>query len=88
VEALEKRGLRSGRTASRAVGYAQVLAAFDGTTTADRARELTAQATRRLVRRQESWFRRDHRISWLDAAGPDLVGRSMAALAAPGGHER
>jgi tRNA dimethylallyltransferase len=85
VRALADRGLREGRTASRAVGYAQVLAALDGETTMDQARERTAQATRRLIRRQESWFRRDARILWLDAGANDLVDRALAALSASGG---
>ncbi len=37
----------------------------------------TAQATRRLIRRQESWFRRDDRISWLAADAPDLVDQAL-----------
>ncbi len=69
VRGLVDVGLRQGRTASRAVGYAQVLAALDGRTTMSEAMAATAQATRRLVRRQESWFRRDPRIHWLDATG-------------------
>jgi tRNA dimethylallyltransferase len=28
------------------------------------------KATRRFARRQESWFRRDPRVRWLDAAQP------------------
>jgi tRNA dimethylallyltransferase len=76
VRALLHKGLRDGVTASRALGYAQVLAALDaGRETgeaADRlrdAREQTYTATRRYVRRQRSWFRRDHRVHWLDV-GP------------------
>jgi tRNA dimethylallyltransferase len=84
VEALAGRGLRTGRTASRAVGYAQVLAALDGRLTLAQARERTAQATRRLIRRQESWFGRDQRITWLPADAPDLAGRAERALQAAG----
>jgi len=80
VQRLEQDGLRSGRTASRAVGYAQVLAALDGRTTLDEARAQTAQATRRLVRRQESWFKRDPRIVWLSADTPDLVDRAIEVV--------
>jgi len=66
-------GLREGRTASRAVGYAQALAVIDGTTTLEDAVADTALRTRRLVRRQESWFGADPRVSWFDpfAHGPD-----------------
>lgn len=66
-------GLREGRTASRALGYQQVLAALDGDGDLDEARAATVRATRRFVRRQRSWFRRDDRITWLDAARPDLI---------------
>ena len=75
---LVERGLRSGRTASRALGYQQVLAYLDGTLPAeDAARTETVRATRRFVRRQRSWFRRDPRIRWLDAASGDLVAPAL-----------
>ncbi|GAB88316.1 tRNA (adenosine(37)-N6)-dimethylallyltransferase MiaA [Gordonia rhizosphera] len=80
VRALCEVGLREGRTASRAIGYAQVLAALDGEYDMDTAEELTFIGTRRYVRRQRSWFRRDHRIVWLDAADPDLTGSTMRAI--------
>jgi tRNA dimethylallyltransferase len=66
VRALESEGLRRGRTASRAVGYAQALAHLDGTVGEEEARAATVTATRRLARRQESWFRPDPRITWFD----------------------
>ncbi|BBY00109.1 tRNA dimethylallyltransferase [Mycobacterium seoulense] len=70
VSALLDKGLRDGVTASRALGYAQVIEALDAGGGADRlrdAREQTYVGTRRYVRRQRSWFRRDHRVRWLDA---------------------
>ena len=79
VRALAAVGLREGRTASRALGYQQALRALDGEWTADQARAETARATRRFARRQESWFRRDPRITWL-ASGPDLTTRALALL--------
>jgi tRNA dimethylallyltransferase len=68
VTTLLGRGLRDGVTASRALGYAQVIADLDAGGTGDAAREPTFVGTRRYVRRQRSWFRRDHRIHWLDAS--------------------
>ena len=66
TRALVDLGLREGRTASRAVGYAQALAVLDGTmSTADAVAD-TALRTRRLVRRQESWFGADTRVTWFD----------------------
>nr|WP_245848861.1 tRNA (adenosine(37)-N6)-dimethylallyltransferase MiaA [Lentzea kentuckyensis] len=73
VRALVRLGLRDGKTASRALGYQQVLSAMDGACTIDFAAEETKRATRRFVRRQRSWFRRDQRITWLDGARPDLL---------------
>jgi len=71
VVTLLDKGLRDGVTASRALGYAQVIAALDDPEpdALTRARAQTYVATRRYVRRQRSWFRRDHRICWLDGVG-------------------
>ena len=82
VRALLDQGLRKGVTASRALGYAQVLAALDAGGQADGlrdAQEQTFVGTRRYVRRQRSWFRRDHRVHWLDAANDRLVEGALAA---------
>jgi tRNA dimethylallyltransferase len=68
VRALEARGLRAGRTASRALGYAQMLRFTAGEWTLEQARDETVRATKRFARRQESWFRRDPRITWLEPA--------------------
>jgi tRNA dimethylallyltransferase len=81
VRRLEKLGLRDGRTAGRALGYQQVLAHLDGQCTEEQARQGTIRATRRFVRRQRSWFRRDPRIVWLDGSRPDLVGAALGAVA-------
>jgi len=81
VAALAEDGLREGPTASRALGYAQVLQQFDGALTPDEARERTVTTTRRFVRRQRSWFRRDAATTWFDAARPDLVDAVAAHVA-------
>ena len=81
VRRLEATGLRRGRTASRALGYAQVLRHLAGEWTEEEAREQTIRATRRFARRQDSWFRKDPRIVWLPYEAPDLVER-VSALAA------
>lgn len=83
VEGLAGTGLRVGVTARRALGYAQVLRHLDGELTSEQARQITTQATRRFVRRQRSWFRRESRIDWLPAAGPGLVDRVVQAVLAP-----
>ncbi len=79
VIALLGRGLRDGVTASRALGYAQVIADLDTGGNGDGAREPTIIGTRRYVRRQRSWFRRDHRIHWLDASGSDNADATLQA---------
>jgi tRNA dimethylallyltransferase len=80
VRVLEAVGLRDGLTASRALGYQQVLAHLDGSHDLDTAAAETARATRRFVRRQRSWFRRDQRITWFDGARPDLADAVGAIL--------
>jgi tRNA dimethylallyltransferase len=86
VAKLERAGLREGRTASRALGYAQVLRFLDGEWPLEVARAETTLATRRFARRQESWFRRDPRVTWLAAGtadSPDLLARALAACQGP-----
>jgi tRNA dimethylallyltransferase len=85
VRGLAEAGLRDGRTASRALGYAQVLRFLAGEWSQEQAAAQTVQATQRFARRQESWFRRDPRITWLDGAdaaadGADLAGRALATI--------
>ena len=80
VRGLAARGI--GRTASRAVGYAEVLAALRGELTEDAARAQVVAGTRRLARKQMGWFGRDPRVHWLDARDPDLVGRALDLVAA------
>lgn len=80
VRQLDEVGLRTGRTASRALGYQQVLSALDGGADLDAAIAETAKATRRFVRRQRSWFRRDERIRWFDADRSDLVDEISSTL--------
>jgi tRNA dimethylallyltransferase len=80
VRALERAGLREGRTASRALGYAQVLRFLAGDCTEEEARLDTVRATRRFARRQGSWFRRDPRIGWLTYDDPDLTQRALAMM--------
>ncbi|WP_438941363.1 tRNA (adenosine(37)-N6)-dimethylallyltransferase MiaA [Micromonospora craterilacus] len=74
------RGLPDGRTASRALGYQQVLRFLAGELTETEAYDETIRATRRFVRRQRSWFRRDPRVHWLDSADPGLVEAALRIL--------
>ncbi|MEU3656621.1 tRNA (adenosine(37)-N6)-dimethylallyltransferase MiaA [Streptomyces sp. NPDC032161] len=81
VRDLEARGLRDGLTASRALGYQQVLAALAGECTEEEARAETIRATKRFARRQDSWFRRDPRVHWLSGAAEDRGELPHRALA-------
>jgi tRNA dimethylallyltransferase len=84
IRSLLPRGLRASPTAGKALGYAQLLRCIDddGTVAGDvgAAIAATTRATRRFVRRQRSWFRRDPRIHWLDGAAPDLIEQALAVL--------
>ena len=84
VRDLVDQGLREGVTASRALGYAQVLQFLQGQTSEEQAREQTVVATRRFARRQLSWFRRDPRIQWLTAPsespGSETVKAALGAI--------
>jgi len=79
VERLQAQGLVADSTAGRAIGYAQVFQAQRGELTWNEAVERTITGTRRYVRRQRSWFNRDKRIVWLDAAG-DTTAQALRAL--------
>ncbi|GAA3836284.1 tRNA (adenosine(37)-N6)-dimethylallyltransferase MiaA [Streptomyces chiangmaiensis] len=81
VRTLEGRGLREGRTASRALGYQQVLAALAEECTLEEARAETVRATKRFARRQDSWFRRDPRVHWLSGAAENRGELPHLALA-------
>lgn len=86
VTALLDEGLRDGVTASRALGYAQVLEALDaggGEAALAEAHERTFIGTRRYVRRQRSWFRRDHRTHWLDGSADGNVDAVLLAWREP-----
>jgi tRNA dimethylallyltransferase len=78
VRRLAAAGLRESLTASRALGYRQVLRFLDGEITEAQARELTIGATRKFARRQDSWFRKDARIHWLRYDRPDLISAAYA----------
>jgi tRNA dimethylallyltransferase len=81
VRGLLNKGLIEGKTANRALGYSQVIALLNGEIDEVAARERTAQATRRFARRQDSWFRKDQRITWLPYDAPDLVEKAIQVLA-------
>lgn len=80
VERLDAAGLRRGKTASRALGYAQFLRVLDGGSDAAEAAEETIVATRQFARRQLTWFRADARIHWLDWQDPALLAKATSLV--------
>ncbi|MFB4282184.1 tRNA (adenosine(37)-N6)-dimethylallyltransferase MiaA [Nonomuraea sp. MTCD27] len=82
VRALLGQGLAEGRTAGRALGYAQIIRFLSGEWSEEQAKAETVRLTRRFARRQESWFRRDPRVCWLPYDDPELLDRSLALIAA------
>ena len=65
AETLLAAGIMQGATAQRALGYAQVIAQIEGKVSQEEAQEETKRATRQYARRQETWFSRDERITWI-----------------------
>ena len=80
VRTLAVQGLREGPTASRAVGYRQLLQALDGRIELTQAVSDTITATRRLVRRQRSWFGRDARWAPIRAGQPDTLEAALQTV--------
>ena len=70
VEKLIKNGITTGRTAQLALGYSQLIAMQNGLWSEEEAKEDTKRATRQYARRQETWFSRDERITWISQAQP------------------
>lgn len=81
VEGLINEGLLEGRTAQAAIGYAQIVRMKHGEYGEEFAREETARATRQYARRQETWFSKDLRITWLSAKS-NLLERTDTVLQA------
>ena len=80
VRDLMAEGLLEGRTAQAALGYAQVIKFAQGLMTEEEAKEETKRATRQYARRQETWFSRDERITWIKKAPvAELVERVISS---------
>jgi len=79
VEALLARPAGLSRTARQALGYAELLDHLEHGTPLDEAVDHAVRRTRRFARRQQRWFSRDPRITWLPVDG-DLVEEAAAVL--------
>jgi tRNA dimethylallyltransferase len=68
VQVLRSEGLSPASTASQAIGYRQLMEVLDGRCTLAQATLAIKQATRRYAKRQQTWFKRDPRIEWMDVS--------------------
>lgn len=80
VRELDAGGLRDGKTASRAIGYAQFLAVLDGSMKESEAAEKTVIATRQFARRQVTWFNADERVQWSDPTSDSMVAEVLERI--------
>jgi tRNA dimethylallyltransferase len=80
VRSLRAQGLEGAPTASRALGYQQILAHLRGEATEDEARVATLNGTRKFARRQDRLFRKDPRIHWLPFDSPTLVDDAVSVV--------
>ena len=83
VRTLAARGLAESPTASRALGYAEVLDLLAGRIDDRQARDRTVLGTQRFARRQERLFGKDPRVTWLPHDAPDLVDRALRVVQPP-----
>jgi len=85
-------GLNSDDTAMQGIGYKELSAWMRGEIGRDEAIELWKKRTRNYAKRQETWFRREKDVHWIDVSNqtPDLVLAEAAALveSAAGGQGR
>ena len=79
VDQLISAGITSGRTAQLALGYSQIIAMRNGLMSEDEAKEETKISTRQYARRQDTWFTRDERISWI-SQGEHRLQRALELL--------
>jgi tRNA dimethylallyltransferase len=78
VRELLTKGLREGKTARAALGYSQIIRFLDGELSEIEAQEDTKRATRQYSRRQETWFSRDNRITWLKGSTEEWLEKILS----------
>lgn len=78
VRELLAKGLREGKTARAALGYSQIIRFLDGELSEIEAQEDTKRATRQYSRRQETWFSRDNRITWLKGSTEERLEKILS----------
>lgn len=68
--------------ACQAIGYRQLADHLEGKLTLEQALEETIRDTRRYAKRQQTWFRRETGVCWIDVSRPDQVERALEELVA------
>lgn len=68
------------RTAAQALGYKELRAHLAGECTLDEALDVAIVRTRRFARRQQRWFARDPRITWIPHASPSEMADRIEQL--------
>ena len=85
VRGLMDAGAADALTSRQAIGYKELIDAFEGRCTIGEAVDLIKLRSRRYAKRQLSWFRRDPRITWLDMDVLDADGAARLIVDALGG---
>lgn len=98
VDAMVQQGLleeaaaaaRADTTAAQAIGHKELFAYFDGEATLEQALEKLKRETRRYAKRQQTWFRRNAAIHWIDccANSPQAVIDCAVQLAMEAGFRK
>ncbi|MBI5526657.1 MAG: tRNA (adenosine(37)-N6)-dimethylallyltransferase MiaA [Deltaproteobacteria bacterium] len=80
VRGLLSKGHAPTLRAFKAIGYRQAVDVIRGLLTVEQAVELTARDTRRYAKRQETWFRADPEVRWVDAGDADAALKLVRAF--------
>lgn len=80
VRALLEAGYSPALPALQSMGYTEIIRHLQDELTLAQARAAIVANTNRFVRHQETWFRRDPAIAWVDASDPPAMHERLAAV--------
>lgn len=80
VRALLEAGYNPALPALQSMGYAEIIRHLRGELTLAQARAAIVANTNRFVRHQETWFRRDPAIAWIDASDPPAAHERLTEM--------
>lgn len=88
VRGLIAAGVQPAAPAMQGLGCKELAPYLDGRLPLEAVMTVLKRNTRRYARRQETWFRRDSRIHWLDVghAAPEVVAMTIRAMLAMTAH--